>query len=116
MADVSEGFWLFRFIMHDYSVPLDLLVSQRVVHNRAKTSCCHNDPMFKKLPFNQLAMELQLPHDSLLSESELDEREKLRTSYCDGKKLDWYVSSLFLDKLQNEGLSDLHEILHAPIL
>ena len=30
--------------------------------------------------------------------------------------MDWTVTSVFLLKLRNEDLSDLHEILHAPIL
>ena len=61
-------------------------------------------------------MELTLRHNCELLMGEFADREKIWTSFCNGKKIDWLVSSAFLFKLRNEGLSDLHEVLHAPVL
>ena len=61
-------------------------------------------------------MDMILLHDCELLTGEFAEREKFWSSYCHGKKVDWSVSAVFLLKLRNEGLSDLHDILHAPVL
>ena len=61
-------------------------------------------------------MELTLPHDCELLKGEFADQEKIWTSYCRGKKVDWHVSTAFLLKLRNEGVSDLHEVLHATVL
>ena len=36
MPDIAGYRWMFRFITHEYSVPLDFQASCRVVHNRAR--------------------------------------------------------------------------------
>ena len=97
---------MFRFIVHDYSIPLDFPASRKVVHNRARhdldafvwnlddsvRSHCPQDRVFKKLPFSRYAMGMILPHDCELLTGEFAEREKLWSSYCHGKKVDWSVS------------------------
>ena len=61
-------------------------------------------------------MDVILPPDCELLTGEFADREKFWSYYCHVKKVDWAVTTAFLLKLRNEDLSDLHEILHAPVL
>ena len=120
MPDVEEHCWMFRFIAHEYSVPVDFQASRKVLHNRARhdldtyvwslpdqiRSRCSTDNVFKKLSFVRCAMEMTLPHDCELLTGEFADREKNWISYYSSKEVVWHASPAFLLKLGNDGVSD----------
>ena len=101
MPNVEGHRWMYRFIVHEYSVPLDFPVSRKVQHNRARhdldaylwslpddvRSRCPSDDVFKKLPYARYAMEVSLPLDCELLKGKFAEKEKFWNSYCHDKKL-----------------------------
>ena len=128
--DVSGQQWLFRFITHDYSTPVDLPSTRRTQQIRRRhdldvylwsldeslRSRCSEDSTFKKLPYTRFAMEVTVPHECLLLKDEFADREKLWISFYETKKVDWRPTPAFLLKLRNEGLENLHTVLQAPAL
>ena len=128
--DASGQQWVFRFITHDYSVPVDRLVTRRVQKSRFRRdldeylmsideslrSRCSNDSTFKDLPGARYAMEIMIPHGSILEQDEFKDREKLWNSLVTAKNVTWPRISSFHIKLRNESLKDLHRVLQAPKL
>ena len=73
-----------------------------------------DDLVLKKLPYQRFAMELTIPYDHIFWKEEFS--EKLWSSYCNGKELDWEVTPQFVIRLQNEAFEHLHKVLQAHIL
>ena len=91
MPDVVGHLWMYRFIVHEYSVPLGFPASRKVQHNRAHhyfdaylwslpneiRSRCPSDDVFKKLPYARYAMEVSLPHDCELLKGRICGKDKV---------------------------------------
>ena len=128
--DASGQQWVFRFITHDYSIPVETSVSRRARNLRCHRdldaylmsldeslrSHCGNDSTFKDLPNAKFAMEVRIPPDSILERDEFKDRELLWTSFVTSKNCSWPQTSSYAIKLRNESLDDLHRVLYAPIL
>ena len=90
MPDVAAHRWMYRFIVHEYSVPLDFPASRKVQHNRARhdldaylwslpdqiRSRCSQERVFKRLPFARYAMDVIFPPDCEFLKGEFVDREK----------------------------------------